>query len=122
MPNGEDKVRIAHRLDQLEGIIRGEWTEADIEREPVQDTVIPPRIRVEIDNHQGVGRDRVAIIFATDQPLMSDTNIPYERIFDGGIQQAHRVFNEVPSKDRILQGTVVMTSMEVTFELYTGHE
>ncbi|HUU51274.1 MAG TPA: hypothetical protein VMW81_10015 [Nitrospinota bacterium] len=122
MPNGEDRERINHRLDQLEGIIRGEWTVADIERVPARDSLNPSRIRVEIDNQQATGRDRVAIIFATDLPLMSDTDIPYERIFDLGIQQAHRVFNEVPNEERILQGTVVMTSREVTFELYTGQE
>ena len=53
---------------------------------------------------------------------MSDTNVPYERIFDIGIQQANRVFNEIPNEERILQGTVVMTSTEVNFELYTGQE
>ncbi len=122
MPNGEDRERIKQRLDQLEGIIRGEWSDANIERGQARDSLDPSRIRLEIDNQQEAGRDRVAIIFATDQPLMSDTNVSYERIFDVGIQQAKRVFNEVPNEERILQGTVVMKSVGVNFELYTGQE
>jgi hypothetical protein len=122
MPNAEDRERINHRLDQLEELIRSEWAVAEIVRVPARDSLNPSRIRVEIDNPQSTGRDRIAIIFATDLPLMSDTNIPYERIFDLAIQQAHRVFNEVPNQERILQGTVVMTSSEVNFELYTGQE
>lgn len=122
MPNGEDRERINHRLDQLEGIIRGEWTMAEIVRAPARDFLNPARIRVEIDNQQATGRDKIAIIFATYIPLMSDTNIPYERIFNLGIQQAHRVFNEVPNKERILQGTIAMTSTGVDFNLYTGQE
>ena len=122
MPNGEDRERIKHRLDQLEGAIMSEWTSAEIERLPSKDSVDLSRIRVEIENQQGTGRSRIAIIFSGDLPLMSDTNIQYNRIFNVGIQRARRVFNEVPNKERILQGSIMMTSKNVTFEIYAGQE
>jgi hypothetical protein len=122
MPNHNDEERLTQRLDELEEMIRGEWPDAEILRLPPQEVIEPQGIRVEIARRPGGGRNSVAIIFKTDNPLMSDMDSPAERVFRLGIDKARRIFSAPPNEDRILQGTVIMTSRGINFEPYSGLE
>jgi hypothetical protein len=122
MPHHNNDERLSQRLDEIVAMVRKEWPEADILRLPPQEAFEPPRIRIEITRPQKVGENRVALILRTNRSLMNDIGIPTERIFREGIHMACKTFDSTPNKDRILQGTVIMTSKEVRFERYSGPE